>query len=113
MIEGGQVFRRAWVDGVRKHFSDTGYVALWSELPEWERASANEVYALVRAFVEAGGTEGLSRVQKGRFVALCWSAQANRHGGAPAADWDQLSPWQRETNADVFEHIEGLIIGVR
>ncbi|PPK70480.1 hypothetical protein V5P93_000640 [Actinokineospora auranticolor] len=116
MIEGGQVFRRAWVEGVHRHFPGgpkAEHTVPWHELPAWERAAANAVYEQVRAFVELGDTSRLSRVQKGRFVALCWVAQVYKHIEAPkasyVADWDELPQWQRETDADVFEHIEGLI----
>ncbi|MBM7771641.1 hypothetical protein JOD54_001845 [Actinokineospora baliensis] len=112
MIEGGQVFLRAWVASARKNRADVRE-AEWSALPAWERASANAVYDLVRAFVEAGGTDGLSRVHKGRFAALCWSAQAHRHNAAPVADWERLPAWQRDAYAEVFEHIEQLILGTR
>ncbi|WP_018682605.1 hypothetical protein [Actinokineospora enzanensis] len=118
MIEGGQVFRRAWIDGVRKHFPGepkAGYVTPWADTPDWERAAANAVYEQVRAFVEIGDATRLTRVQKGRFVALCWIAQVYKYIEAPkasyVADWDELPSWQQETDADIFEHIEGLITG--
>ncbi|RLK59648.1 hypothetical protein [Actinokineospora cianjurensis] len=118
MIEGGQVYERAWNDGVRRHCpGQSGHLRSWLTMAAWERASANAVYEVVRAVVEAGGTEWLSRVQKGRFVTLLWIAQVHRHVPSPhesiVADWEELPSWQRETNADVFEHIEGLILGAR
>ncbi len=67
----------------------------------------------VRAFVDAtgGATSKLSREQKGRFVALCWLGQILRHFDEPkpayVADWEELPEWQRETDADIFERIEG------
>ena len=72
------------------------------------------MYEQVRAFVEVseGNTTKLSREQKGRFVALCWIAQIYRHFPDPkpsyVADWDDLPGWQRETDADIFERIEGV-----
>lgn len=52
----------------------------------------------------------LSRVQKGRFVALCWIGQIFKHIPDPkpsyVADWDDLPQWQQETDADIFELIE-------
>jgi hypothetical protein len=29
--------------------------------------------------------------------------------GAYVADWDELPDWQRQVDADIFEHIEGAI----
>ncbi|SES09173.1 hypothetical protein [Actinokineospora terrae] len=118
MIEGGQVYERAWNDGVRRHCPEQpGHLMSWVSLSPWERASANAVYETVRSIVEAGGTEGLSRVQKGRFVTLLRIAQVHRHLSSPresiVADWEELPAWQRETNADIFEHIEDLILGAR
>jgi hypothetical protein len=75
-----------------------------------ERESAAAVYDQVRAFIEAtdGSTAKLTRSQKGRFVALCWIGQVFKHFPDPkpayVADWDDLPPWQQETNADIFEH---------
>jgi hypothetical protein len=44
-------------------------------------------------------------------VALCWIAQIHRHIPDPkpsyVADWDEQPAWQRETDADIFERIEG------
>lgn len=113
--ERGRSFREAWIAGVRKHYPGEpkpGYVAPWETTPEWERQSATAVYDQVRAFVDAtnGNTSKLSRSQKGRFVALCWTGQIHKHFPDPkpsyVADWDDLPPWQRETDADIFEWIE-------
>ena len=82
--EPGRVFREAWIEGVRKHYSGEpkpGYVTPWDDTPEWERESAAAVYEQVRQFIEAadGATAKLTREQKGRFVALCWIAQIFKH----------------------------------
>ena len=76
-----------------------------------ERESAAAVYDQVRAFIETtdGGTVKLTRSQKGRFVALCWIEQSLNTSQIQSqllADWDDLPPWQQETNADIFERIE-------
>ncbi|WP_406025971.1 hypothetical protein OH802_05825 [Nocardioides sp. NBC_00850] len=114
-VDQGRVFREAWIAGVRKHYPGepkAGYVAPWEETPDWERASAAAVYEQVRAFVQTsdGATAKLTREQKGRFVALCWIAQIFKHFPDPkpsyVADWADMSEWQRETDADIFEHIE-------
>ncbi|GGQ03515.1 hypothetical protein [Streptomyces roseolilacinus] len=74
--------------------------------------AAGSVYEQVRRFVEisGGNTARLSREQKGRFVAICWTAQMFRHFEDPkpgyVADWQDLPVWQQETDADVFEAIE-------
>lgn len=113
--ESARAFREAWIAGVRKHYPGEpkpGYVAPWEETPQWERASAGAVYDQVRAFIEAtdGAATKLSREQKGRFVALCWVGQIFKHFPDPkpsyVADWADLPQWQRETDADIFEHIE-------
>ncbi|GAA3144484.1 hypothetical protein JOF29_005728 [Kribbella aluminosa] len=115
--EQGRVFRDAWISSVMKHYPGEPkprYVAPWEATPDWERESAAAVYDQVRAFVEVseGGTSKLSREQKGRFVALCWIGQIYRHVPDPksshVADWDELPAWQRETDADIFERIEGV-----
>jgi hypothetical protein len=115
--EQGRIFREAWIAGVTKHYPGEpkpGYIAPWEEIPDWERESAAAVYDQVRAFVEVseGNTSKLSREQKGRFVALCWIAQIYRHFPDPkpsyVADWNDLPVWQQETDADIFERIEGL-----
>lgn len=111
----GQVFREAWIAGVRRHYPGEpkpSYVTPWEATPEWERAAAAAVYGQVRAFVATtdGHTAKLTREQRGRFVALCWLGQVFKHIPNPkpgyVADWDQLPEWQRETNADIFEHVE-------
>lgn len=115
MTNDGQIFREAWIAGVTKHHPGEpkpGYIAPWSDTPEWERQCAAAVYRQVRDFVEvsAGNTAKLSREQKGRFVALCWIAQIHKHIENPkpgyVADWDALPEWQQKTDADIFEHIE-------
>lgn len=59
---------------------------------------------------ECGKAGRLSREQKGRFVATCWTAQMYKHFEEPkpgyVADWSELPEWQRETDADIFEAIE-------
>lgn len=114
-VDQGRVFRETWIAGVHKHYPGEpkpGYVAPWEETPDWERASAAAVYEQVRAFVEAsdGATSKLTREQKGRFVALCWIGQIFKHFPDPkpsyVADWSDMSEWQRETDADIFERIE-------
>ncbi|MFF4446071.1 hypothetical protein [Streptomyces sp. NPDC001502] len=111
----GRAFREAWIAGVKKHFPGepkAGYIAPWDETPEWERESAAAVFGQVRDFVQvsSGRTDKLSREQKGRFVALCWIAQIHKHIPDPkpgyVADWSELPEWQRQTDADIFEHIE-------
>jgi hypothetical protein len=113
--DGGRVFREAWIEGVTRHYPGEpkpGYVAPWEETPDWERESAAAVYGQVRAFLTA--TEGkaarLSRAQKGQFVAVCWVAQIHLHFDDPkpsyVAGWDELPPWQQETDSDIFERIE-------
>ena len=114
-IDKGRVFREAWIAGVRRHYPGDpkpGYVASWDETPEWERASAAAVFDLVAALVRgsAGGALRLTRAQKSQFVASCWTAHIYRHFPEPkpsyVAPWEELPPWQRETDADIFEHIE-------
>lgn len=113
--ERGRVFRAAWIAGVRRHFPGEpkpGYVAGWDDMPDWERSAATAVYDQVRAFVDlaGGATAKLAREQRGRFVAICWVAQVYKHFSDPkpsyVADWEELPPWQRETDADIFDHIE-------
>jgi hypothetical protein len=115
-LEPGRLFREAWISGVRKHYPGepkAGYVTPWEDTPPWERAAAAAVEGQVRAFLEVSGGHAarLDREQKGRFVALCWIAQMYRHFEDPkpgyVADWDGLPPWQRETDADIFEAVEG------
>lgn len=111
--EPGRIFREPWITGVRKHYpgeAKPGYVTPWEDTPEWEGAAAVE--GQVRDFlaVSGGHASRLSREQKGRFVATCWSAQIHRHIEDPkpgyVAGWAELPPWQRETDADVFEAVE-------
>lgn len=115
MHEPGRIFREAWINGVTKHYPGEpkpGYIAPWEDMPDWERDSAATVYGQVREFIEAtaGGAARLTRVQKGRFVAICWVGQIFKHIPEPkpsyVADWEALPEWQRETDADIFEHIE-------
>jgi len=100
---------------VRKHYPGEpkpGYVAPWEETPQWERDAAAAVYEQVRAFIDTTGgmTSKLTREQRGRFVAICWTGQIYRHFEDPkpsyVADWADLPEWQRETDADIFDHIE-------
>lgn len=111
----GRLFRQAWIDGVNRHHPGQpkpGYVAPWEQTPGWERQAASDVYELVATFISTsqGATAKLSRSQKGRFVALCWTAQIYRHFDDPkpsyVADWDELPHWQQETDSDIFECIE-------
>ncbi|MFP3116196.1 hypothetical protein [Streptomyces sp. Iso 434] len=114
-VEGARLFRESWIAGVRRHFPGepkAGYVTPWEGTPEWEREAAGAVCAQVRQFVEvsAGKAGRLSREQKGRFVATCWTAQMYKPFEEPkpgyVADWSELPEWQRETDADIFEAIE-------
>lgn len=111
----GRIFREAWIAGVTTHYPGDpkpGYVTPWDDTPDWERAAAAAVYDQVRAFIDTtdGATAKLTREQKGRFVALCWTGQIYKHFPDPkpsyVADWDKLPDWQKETDADIFEHIE-------
>src|SRR5262245_11932959 len=115
MIDQGRLFREAWVDGVRRHYPGTpkpGYVASWDDTPEWERRAADAVCGQVLMFIEVSGGAAvkLTREQRGRFVALCWTAQIYRAFEDPkpsyVADWAELPSWQREVDADIFEAIE-------
>ncbi|MGW2423362.1 hypothetical protein ACWC0C_29630 [Streptomyces sp. NPDC001709] len=114
-IEGARLFREAWIAGVHQHYPGEpkpGYVTPWEDTPQWEREAAGAVYEQVRQFLElsAGHASRLSREQKGRFVATCWTAQMYRHFEDPkpgyVADWPDLPKWQQETDADIFEEIE-------
>ena len=114
-VDGGRVFREAWIAGVRNHYPGDpkpGYVATWDETPDWERDAAAVVYHQIRDFLKStdGQAGKLSRDQKGRFVALCWIGQIYKHFPDPkpsyVADWDDLPGWQRETDSDIFERIE-------
>ncbi|GAB4590042.1 hypothetical protein [Nocardia sp. IFM 10818] len=113
--QGGRLFRQAWIDGVTRHYPGTpkpGAVAPWEETPDWERAAASTVYGQVVDFLaQTGGKAAdLSRDQKSRFIALLWIGQVrHRLPDAPAsylADWDEMKPWQRETDADIFEAVQ-------
>lgn len=111
----GRIFREAWIAGVTKHFPGEpkpGYITPWQDTPDWERQAAAAVCNQIKTFIELsdGATTKLTREQKGRFVALCWIAQIHKHFNDPkpsyVADWDALPDWQRNTDADIFEHIE-------
>ena len=111
----GRTFREAWITGVRDHYPGEpkpGYLAAWEDTPDWERESAAAVYDQVAAFIRltSGCTSRLTRAQKGRFVALWWIGQIFKHIAEPkpsyVADWEEMPPWQQETDADIFEHIE-------
>ena len=114
-IDGGQVFRQAWIDGVRAHYPGEpkpGYVAPWEQTPDWERQSAATVFEQVAGLLTAseGAAARLTRSQKGQFVAACWTAQIYLHIPDPkpayVAPWEDLPAWQQETDADIFEAIE-------
>jgi hypothetical protein len=118
--DAGRIFRQAWIDGVNKHYPGepkASYVTPWDDTPEWERSSASAVYGQVRDFIliSDGNARKLSRAQRGRFVALCWIAQIYKHFPDPkpayVADWDDLPDWQRETDAHIFDRIEGSVLG--
>lgn len=115
MTEPGRIFREAWIAGVKKYYPGEpkpGYIAPWESTPDWERASAAAVYGQVRDFLAAtdGSARKLTREQKGRFVATCWTGQIYKHFPDPkpsyVADWAELPKWQQETDADIFETIE-------
>jgi hypothetical protein len=117
-ISGGQLFREAWISGVRAHYPGEpkpSYIAPWKDTPMWEQESATAVFAQVHGFVEAteGAASRLTREQKGRFVALCWTAQIYRHFPDPkpayVADWPELPEWQRQTDIDIFERIASIV----
>ncbi|GHB46104.1 hypothetical protein GCM10010347_14650 [Streptomyces cirratus] len=113
--EGARLFRKAWIEGVHHHFPGepkAGYVTPWDRTPQWEREAAGAVYTQVRQFIEISDatTSRLSREQKSRFVAICWTAQMFKHFEDPkpayVADWADLPSWQQETDADIFEAVE-------
>lgn len=84
--EGARVFREAWIAGAKKHFPGepkASYVTPWEETPDWERAAAGAVHEQVAHFLATSGGHAsrLSREQKGRFVATCWTAQTFKHFG--------------------------------
>ncbi len=113
--EQGRVFREAWIAGVSKYYPGEpkpGYITPWDDTPDWERQAAAAVYTQVRTFVEisAGKTARLTREQKGRFIAICWTGQIYKHIEDPkpsyVVDWADLPDWQQQTDADIFERIE-------
>ncbi|MEV8345526.1 hypothetical protein [Streptomyces niveus] len=113
--DGARLFRETWIASVRKHYPGepkAGYVTPWDETPAWERQAAGAVHDQVSQFlrVSDGHASRLSREQKGRFVATCWTAQMYKHFEDPkpgyVADWSDLPDWQRETDADIFVAIE-------
>ncbi len=113
--EPGRIFRDAWIAGVKAHYPGEprpGYIAPWDETAQWERDSAAAVYEQVTAFLHATDRAAtkLTREQKGRFIALCWTGQIYKHFPDPkpsyVADWADLPAWQQETDADIFESIE-------
>ncbi len=113
--EEGRVFRNAWIAGVRQHYPGTpkpSYITPWEEMQEWEQQAAIATYEQVHQFVllTNGGTQRLTREQKGRFVCLCWIGQIYCFFATPKesyiADWEQLPEWQRETDITIFETIE-------
>lgn len=111
----GRLFRHAWIDGVSRHYPGTpkpGYITPWDDTPQWERDAAAAVCRQVKDFIDAsdGATAKLSREQRGRFIATCWTAQIHKHIPDPkpayTADWDNLPDWQKETDADIFDAVE-------
>jgi len=113
--ENGRIFRAAWIDGVHTYYPSEpkpGYVAPWEDTPVWEKEAATAVFEQVADLVRRsdGATAKLSRDQRGRFVALCWTTQIFKHFPDPkpsyVADWDDLPNWQQQTDADIFERIE-------
>lgn len=116
---GGRVFRDAWIAAVHGRYPGPPpqkYVAAYDEIAGWERTAAAVVFDQIRHFVlcSAGQSIKLSREQKGRFVALCWIAQIYRHFDDPkpshVADYDQLPPWQREADADIFAKVQHYVM---
>jgi hypothetical protein len=117
--DSGRLFREAWIAGVRQHFPGDpkpGYVSAWEDMPDWEQASASAVFEQVAEFVRTsdGKTAMLTREQRSRFVAICWTAQIYKHIPEPkpayVADWADLPEWQQQTDADIFDHIEELTV---
>ncbi|OEU98037.1 MULTISPECIES: hypothetical protein [Streptomyces] len=115
--EGARLFRETWIAGVNKHYPGepkASYVTPWEDTPGWEREAAGAVYQQVRHFLDlsGGNAKRLTREQKGRFVATCWTAQMYKHFGDPkpayVADWPDLPDWQQETDSDIFEAIEAI-----
>ncbi|MFJ4651055.1 hypothetical protein ACIP5Y_07255 [Nocardia sp. NPDC088792] len=112
---GAKIFRQAWIDGVTRHYPGDpkpSYVSPWDDMPDWEKASAAAVYEQVAGFVTLtdGAACQLTREQKGRFIAICWIGQVRKHIADPkpgyVADWDQIAPWQQQTDIEIFESIE-------
>lgn len=117
-LEPGQAFREAWIAGVRAHFPGEpkpGYVASWERTPEWERAAAAAVETQIQHMVQvaAVGAMKLTPEQKGRFVALCWTAQIHQHIAEPkdsyVAGWEALPQWQQATDVDIFDRVAGYV----
>ncbi|NGO69652.1 hypothetical protein [Streptomyces boncukensis] len=117
--EGARLFRETWIAGVTKHYPGepkASYVTPWEDTPDWERKAAGAVYQQVRHFLDlsGGNAKRLTREQKGRFVATCWTAQMYKHFGDPkpayVADWPDLPEWQKETDSDIFEAIEAAVV---
>lgn len=117
----GRIFRRAWIDGVRKYYPEEpkpGYVAEWEDMPAWEQGAAIAVYDQVAQFISItnGNAGKLSPEQKGRWVALCWIGQIHKHIPDPkpsyVADWEQLPDWQKKVDSDIFSAIEASLSGV-
>jgi hypothetical protein len=113
--EPGRVFREAWIAGVLRHFPGDpkpGYVTPWEQTPDWERASAAAVERLISALLgsSSGAASRLTRQQKGQFVAAAWNAHMYLHFPDPkpayVAVWEDLPPWQREVDADIFQAVE-------
>lgn len=113
--ERGRVFRQAWIDGVNEFFPGEpkrSYITPWEETPDWEKDSATAVYDQLRQFiaVSEGSTAKLTSEQRGRFVAVCWTAQMYRHNSNPkpayVADWADLPEWQQQTDIQIFDTIE-------
>ncbi|WP_330249700.1 hypothetical protein OG874_25725 [Nocardia sp. NBC_00565] len=117
----GRIFRRAWIDGVRKYYPEEpkpGYVAEWEDMPAWEQGAAIAVYDQVAQFISItnGNASKLSPEQKGRWVALCWIGQIHKHIPDPkpsyVADWEQLPDWQKKVDSGIFSAIEASLSGV-
>ena len=115
----GRLFRSAWVEGVlRNHpgVPKSGYVAPWEEMPDWERDSARAVAEQIGRLVEGadGRTTGLTRDQRGQFVATCWIAQVHRHFPSPkpsyVTPWEEMPEWQRATDVHIFDVIEASVL---
>jgi hypothetical protein len=121
-IQGGQLFREAWITGVKRYYEGIpkeGYIAPWGQMGQWEQESAIAVFEQVCQFVlvTGGKTQQLSRDQRGRFVCLCWIGQMFTHFPDPkpsyVTDWEGLPIWQKETDADIFDAIETVVLQER